>query len=76
MLNLKEKEEKYKAFLKESQKDFDNKHVNQFVYLDRVGNNADGDGYKEAVQVKKSTYFVCCEKEKIEKSRKYSAFIN
>ena len=50
MLNLKEKEEKYKAFLKESQKDFDNKHVNQFVYLDRVGNNADGDGYKEAVQ--------------------------
>jgi hypothetical protein len=33
-------------------------------------------GYKEAVHVKKSTYFVCCEKEKMEKSRKNSAFIN
>lgn len=45
-----EKGEKYQAFANESQKDFDNKDVNKFVYLDRVGNTDDGDGFKEAVK--------------------------
>ncbi|WKW45458.1 rhomboid family intramembrane serine protease [Myroides sp. JBRI-B21084] len=49
-LEYKEKEEKYQAFANESQKDFDNKDVNKFVYLDRVGNTGDGDGFKEAVK--------------------------
>jgi membrane associated rhomboid family serine protease len=49
-LEDKEKEEKYQAFANESQKDFDKKNVNQFVYLDRVGNTEDGDGFKEAVK--------------------------
>jgi len=49
-LEDKEKEEKYQAFVNESQKDFDKKNVNQFVYLDRVGNTEDGDGFKEAVK--------------------------
>lgn len=49
-LEDKEKEEKYQAFANESQKDFDNKDVNKFVYLDRVGNTDDGDGFKEAVK--------------------------
>lgn len=49
-LEQKEKEEQYEAFAKESQRDFDTKDVNQFVYLDRVGNTDDGDGYKEAVK--------------------------
>lgn len=45
-----EKEEIFQAFANESQKDFDNKDVNKFVYLDRVGNTDDGDGFKEAVK--------------------------
>lgn len=49
-LEDKEKEEKFQAFANESQKDFDNKDVNKFVYLDRVGNTDDGDGFKEAVK--------------------------
>jgi membrane associated rhomboid family serine protease len=49
-LEDKEKEEKYQAFTNESQKDFDKKNVNQFIYLDRVGNTEDGDGFKEAVK--------------------------
>jgi membrane associated rhomboid family serine protease len=49
-LEDKEKEEIFQAFANESQKDFDNKDVNKFVYLDRVGNTDDGDGFKEAVK--------------------------
>lgn len=49
-LEEKEKEEKYQAFAKQSQYDFDKKDVNQFIYLDRVGNTDDGDGFKEAVK--------------------------
>ncbi|HEX8549423.1 MAG TPA: rhomboid family intramembrane serine protease [Cytophagaceae bacterium] len=45
-----EKEEKYQAFAKQSQEDFDKKDVSQFVYLDRVGNTEDGDGFKEATK--------------------------
>lgn len=49
-LDENEKEEKYQAFAKQSQDDFDNKNLNRFVYLDRVGNTDDGDGFKEAVK--------------------------
>jgi membrane associated rhomboid family serine protease len=49
-LEDKEKEEEYQKFANESQKDFDKKDVNQFVYLDRVGNTEDGDGFREAIK--------------------------
>lgn len=49
-LGDKEKEEKYQAFENESQMDFDKKDFNQFVYLDRVGNTDDADGFKNAVK--------------------------
>jgi rhomboid protease GluP len=44
-----EKDEEFKKFGDECQKDFDRKNFNQFVYLDRVGNNKDGDAFKEAI---------------------------
>lgn len=49
-LSEKEKDENYHLFALECQKNFDNRDINQFVYLDRVGNTEDGDGYKEAVK--------------------------
>ena len=49
-LEAKEKDEKFQAFAVECQKDFDKKNFNQFVYLDRVGNTDEGDGFKEAVK--------------------------
>ncbi len=49
-LDEKEKEERYKTFANESQQNFDQKDVNQFIYLDRVGHTDDGDGFKEAVK--------------------------
>lgn len=49
-LEDKEKEGKYQAFANESQIDFDKKNVHQFVYLERVGNTEDGDGFKEALK--------------------------
>lgn len=49
-LDEKEKEEKYQAFANESQRDFENKNINKFVYIDRIGNTEDGDGFKEAVK--------------------------
>jgi membrane associated rhomboid family serine protease len=45
-----EKEAKYKEFANESQKDFDNKNVSQFIYLDRIGNSDDKIGYIEAIK--------------------------
>jgi rhomboid protease GluP len=54
-LEQNEKEEKYQAFANESQKDFDNKNVSAFVYLDRIGNSDDKDGYIEAI--KKNTNY-------------------
>jgi len=44
-----EKDEKFKKFADECQKEFDSKNFNQFVYLDRVGNNKDGNAFKEAI---------------------------
>lgn len=48
-LEEQEKEEKYEKFLKESQDDFDRKNLNNFIYLEKVGNSDNGDGYKEAL---------------------------
>ncbi|MFV0164346.1 rhomboid family intramembrane serine protease [Empedobacter falsenii] len=49
-LEQNEKEAKYQEFANESQKDFDNKNVSKFVYLDRIGNSDDRDGYIEAIK--------------------------
>lgn len=45
-----EKEAKYQGFVNESQKDFDNKDVSAFIYLSRIGNSDDKDGYIEAIK--------------------------
>jgi rhomboid protease GluP len=49
-LDEKEKEDRYEQFLKESQDDFNRKNLNDFVYLERVGNSENGDGYNEALK--------------------------
>ena len=49
-LEQNEKEAKYQEFANESQKDFDNKDVSEFVYLDRIGNSDERDGYIEAIK--------------------------
>jgi rhomboid protease GluP len=49
-LEQKEKEEQYQEFAHQSQMDFDTKDLNQFIYLERVGNTDDRDGYNEAVR--------------------------
>jgi rhomboid protease GluP len=54
-LEEKEKEEKYEAFTQHAQDDFDQKDVQEFIYLERVGNTDDGDNFKEAI--KKSSKF-------------------
>lgn len=46
----KDKEESFKAFADESAMDFAQKDVSQFVYLDRVGNSYNSDGFKEALK--------------------------
>ena len=49
-LDQQEKETEYQFFAIESQEDFDNKNVNLFQYLDRVGNTDDGECFKEAIK--------------------------
>lgn len=49
-LDEKEKKEKFRRFANQSQNDFDQKNVNQFVYLNRIGNSDDHDGYCEAIK--------------------------
>jgi rhomboid protease GluP len=49
-LEDKEKGEKYKAFTQKSQEEFDAKDVSQFIYLDKIGNSDEGDGFKEAIK--------------------------
>lgn len=49
-LDQDEKEAIYQAFAIESQKDFDSRNVSAFVYLDRIGNSDDKDGYIEAIK--------------------------
>lgn len=45
-----EKERKFDAFMERSQKDFDAKNVQEFVYLDRLGSSDDLDGYQKALE--------------------------
>jgi rhomboid protease GluP len=45
-----EKEERFKQFANESQADFDQKNVNQFIYLDRIGNTNNRKGYIAAIK--------------------------
>lgn len=49
-LERQEKEKKYQEFAERSQNDFDHKDVSEFVYLDRIGNSDDKDGYLEAIR--------------------------
>lgn len=49
-LDEREKQHRYKEFLKLSQFEFDKKDLNDFVYLERVGNSDIGDGYKMALK--------------------------
>jgi len=49
-LSTEEKEESFKEFATESQKDFDNKDVNQFVYLEKLGTTSDLPQYLEAIK--------------------------
>lgn len=45
-----EKEEKYKVFANKSLEEFKNKDFNQFIYLDRIGNTDEAEGYNEAIK--------------------------
>jgi rhomboid protease GluP len=49
-LEKEEKEQRFKKFAEESQSDFDRKNVNQFIYLDRIGNTDDHKEYVSAVK--------------------------
>jgi membrane associated rhomboid family serine protease len=51
-----EKQKLFKEFAEESQKDFNQKDFNQFVYLNRVGNTDAADGFKAAVKNDKKYY--------------------
>lgn len=52
-LEQNEKEDKYKAFANESQKDFNNKNVSEFVYLDRLSYSDKREGFIEAIKTNK-----------------------
>jgi len=52
-LDEKEKETEYQKFAASSQVDFDQKDFSQFVYLDRIADSEDRDGYLEAVKANK-----------------------
>ena len=49
-LRKNEKEEKYKEFANESLTDFNNKNVSAFIYLNRVENSDERDGYIAAIR--------------------------
>ena len=49
-LEQNEKEAEYQKFANESQRDFDNKNISEFAYLDRIGISNDRDGYIEAIK--------------------------
>jgi len=53
-LDKEEKEARYQTFANTSQADFDRKDVNQFVYLDRIGNTDDHKEYITAVKNNKT----------------------
>lgn len=48
-LDPKEKEEKYQAFVHESQKDLDSTNISDFVYLDRLRHSDTREGFIEAI---------------------------
>lgn len=48
-LDDKEKQEMFQRFARESQADFNRKDINRFIYLDRIGNTDDHQGYNEAI---------------------------
>lgn len=50
-LEQQEKEEKYRAFARQSQNDFDKKNVSEFVYLDRLFPSEKREGFIEAIKV-------------------------
>jgi membrane associated rhomboid family serine protease len=45
-----EKKAKYQEFANKSQKDFDNKNIATFIYLERIGNSDDKTAYLEAIR--------------------------
>ena len=49
-LNEQEKQERFQSFVNESQADFNQKNVNEFVYFDRIGNTKDRKGYNAAIK--------------------------
>jgi membrane associated rhomboid family serine protease len=49
-LNQQEKQERFQSFANESQADFNQKNVNEFVYFDRIGNTNDHKGYNAAIK--------------------------
>ncbi|MDJ1500688.1 rhomboid family intramembrane serine protease [Xanthocytophaga agilis] len=55
-LDSKEKEESYKAFALQTEKNFEQEDLTQFVYLNKVGNSEAGAVYREAI--KSSTRFI------------------
>jgi membrane associated rhomboid family serine protease len=48
-LSSSDKETKYRAFVKESEADFEKKDVSKFVYLERIGNIDDHKAYNTAI---------------------------
>lgn len=48
-LGRNEKEEKFQNFCNESETDFNNKDIQQFVYLDRIGNTNSAEFFDEAI---------------------------
>lgn len=54
-LSPEEKERKFEAFLDRSQKDFDSKDVQYFLYLDRIGSSDDLNGFQMALKESSKT---------------------
>ncbi|MGG5208495.1 rhomboid family intramembrane serine protease [Chryseobacterium sp. MIQD13] len=50
-----EKEKKFHEFVDQSEIDFKNKNITQFIYLDRIGNSDEKAGYNQAI--KNNRYF-------------------
>lgn len=53
-LSEQEKQDKFQKFANESQTDFDSRNLDQFIYLDRIGNTDDHTGYNEAIKNNKN----------------------
>ncbi len=55
VLKGKELEDERKAFVEESQKDFESRNIQELIYLDRVGKNYQMDEFREAIKRSKKT---------------------